>query len=58
MPGYAGRRSLYPRLQRADTVALLGQVMMSLGMCVSADEEAPDYLRPSQAEREKAERDQ
>ena len=45
-------------LQRADTVALLGQVMMSLGMYVSADEEAPDYLRPSQAEREKAERDQ
>ena len=45
-------------LQRADTVALLGQVMMSLGMYVSADEEAPDYLRPSQAEREKAEKDQ
>ena len=45
-------------LQRADTVALLGQVMYSLGLTVSADEEAPDYLRPSQAEREKAEKDE
>ena len=44
-------------LQRADTVALLGQVMMSLGMTVSADEEAPDYLRKSQAEREKEEKE-
>lgn len=43
-------------LQRADTVALLGQVMMNLGLTVSADEEAPDYLRLSQAERERAER--
>ncbi|MCQ2511986.1 MAG: tRNA (adenosine(37)-N6)-threonylcarbamoyltransferase complex dimerization subunit type 1 TsaB [Lachnospiraceae bacterium] len=44
-------------LQRADTVALLGQLMYSLDMTVSADEEAPDYLRPSQAERERAEKE-
>lgn len=43
-------------LQKADTVALLGQVMMSLDLTVSADDEAPDYLRVSQAERERAER--
>lgn len=44
-------------LQRADTVGLLGQLMYSLDMTVSADEEAPDYLRPSQVERERAEKE-
>lgn len=43
-------------LQRADTVALLGQLFFYNGMTVPADQEAPDYLRPSQAERVRAEK--
>lgn len=44
-------------IQRADTVALLGQLFFYLGMTVPADQEAPDYLRPSQAERVRAEKE-
>lgn len=44
-------------IQRADTVALLGQLFYYHGMTVPADQEAPDYLRPSQAERVRAEKE-
>lgn len=52
--GYAPEESM---LQRADTVGLLGQVMFYHGMTHPADAEAPDYLRPSQAERVRAEKE-
>ena len=42
-------------LQRADTVALVGQLKYRLGLIADADSEAPDYLRASQAEREREE---
>lgn len=42
-------------IQRADTVALLGQLFYYHGMTVPADQEAPDYLQKSQAERVRAE---
>lgn len=41
--------------QRAGSVALLAMQMAQEGLFVSADEMKPEYLRPSQAEREKAE---
>ena len=44
-------------IQRADTVALLGQLFFYHGMTVPADQEAPDYLQKSQAERVKEEND-
>ncbi len=44
-------------IQRADTVALLGQLFFYHGMTVPADAEAPDYLQKSQAERVKAEKE-
>lgn len=44
-------------IQRADTVALLGQLYYFQGLTVSAEDEAPDYLRPSQAERVRAEKE-
>lgn len=44
-------------IQRADTVALLGQLFYYHGMTVPADAEAPDYLQKSQAERVKAEKE-
>lgn len=44
-------------IQRADTVALLGQLYYYQGLTVSAEDEAPDYLRPSQAERVRAEKE-
>lgn len=45
-------------IQRADTVALLAQLFYYHGMTVPADSEAPDYLRVSQAERVRAEKEQ
>ena len=44
-------------IQHADTVALLGQLFFYHGMTVPADQEAPDYLQKSQAERVKEEND-
>lgn len=44
-------------IQRADTVALLGQLFYYHGMTVPADQEAPDYLQKSQAERVRAEKE-
>lgn len=44
-------------LQRADTVALVGQLKYRLGLTVDADSEAPEYLRVSQAEREREEKE-
>ena len=41
--------------QRASSVGLLGAGMYAEGKCVSADEMEPDYLRLSQAERERME---
>ena len=41
--------------QRAACVATLGQVYYEKGMIQTAVEHAPDYLRLSQAERERAE---
>lgn len=52
--GYAPDESM---IQRADTVGLLGQVMFYHGLVHPADAEAPDYLRPSQAERVRAEKE-
>ena len=43
-------------LQRADSVALMGYVYYFEGLTVSADDEVPEYLRPSQAEREASEK--
>ncbi|MCF0229791.1 MAG: tRNA (adenosine(37)-N6)-threonylcarbamoyltransferase complex dimerization subunit type 1 TsaB [Parasporobacterium sp.] len=43
-------------LQRADSIALMGFVYYFEGLLTDPDEEAPDYLRPSQAEREAAEK--
>lgn len=42
--------------QRAACVASLGEKLYRLGVFQSAAEHAPDYLRPSQAERERMER--
>ena len=42
--------------QRASSVALLGAEYFAAGKTVSAEEHLPDYLRVSQAERERAER--
>lgn len=44
--------------QRASSVALLGADLYSKGKAVSADEMEPDYLRLSQAERERMEMEQ
>ena len=41
------------RTQRASSVALLARDMYNRGETVSTDELKPDYLRPSQAERER-----
>ena len=43
--------------QRAASVARLGERLALAGKTVNADDEAPEYLRPSQAERVKAEKD-
>lgn len=42
--------------QRADSVGIMGFVYYFEGLLTDPDEEAPDYLRPSQAEREAAEK--
>jgi tRNA threonylcarbamoyladenosine biosynthesis protein TsaB len=42
--------------QRAAAVGALAEVYLAQGICVTADEFAPDYLRKSQAEREREER--
>lgn len=42
-------------LQRAASVALLGEIYYNQGKAISADEFAPFYLRKSQAEREREE---
>lgn len=42
-------------LQRAGSVAVLGAILAEQGKIVEADFEAPEYLRPSQAERVRAE---
>ena len=42
--------------QRAACVASLGAVLYAQGILETAAEHAPDYLRPSQAERERAEK--
>ena len=44
-------------IQRADTVGLLGQLFYYHGMTTPADQEAPEYLQKSQAERVKAEKE-
>lgn len=41
--------------QRAGAVAALGSIYMEEGRCETAEEHKPDYLRLSQAERERAE---
>ena len=43
--------------QRASAVAALGQVYYEKGKIQTAAEHVPDYLRMSQAERERAERE-
>ena len=43
-------------MQRAGSVASLGAVLASRGIMQTADEHVPEYLRVSQAERERAER--
>nr|MCR5310615.1 tRNA (adenosine(37)-N6)-threonylcarbamoyltransferase complex dimerization subunit type 1 TsaB [Lachnospiraceae bacterium] len=45
-------------LQRASSVATLGAKLFKEGKAVPAREHVPDYLRPSQAERVKAESEQ
>ncbi len=52
---FADEKNLY---QRAGSVALLGQVLADEGKFVYADDEAPEYLRPSQAERVREEQRQ
>lgn len=47
----------YCNRQRAASVAALGAVKFAQGKIVSASEHKPDYLRLSQAERERAERE-
>ena len=42
--------------QRASSVAILGKIMYDKGIVESADNHLPEYLRVSQAERERAER--
>lgn len=42
--------------QKASSVALLGSIMYDAGKIISSDEHIPEYLRMSQAERERAER--
>lgn len=44
-------------IQRADTVALLGQLFFYHGLTIPAEQEAPDYLQRSQAERVRAEKE-
>ena len=41
--------------QRASAVAVLAQTYACLGKMESADAHVPEYLRPSQAERERSE---
>lgn len=41
--------------QRAGAVAALGMIYAAKGLTQTAEEHAPDYLRLSQAERERAE---
>ncbi len=43
-------QSLYPR---AASVAVLGGIKAAAGGCIGAAQHVPDYLRPSQAERER-----
>ncbi|MCR4727778.1 MAG: tRNA (adenosine(37)-N6)-threonylcarbamoyltransferase complex dimerization subunit type 1 TsaB [Lachnospiraceae bacterium] len=45
------------RLQRASSVASLGLKLFKDGKAVSAEQHVPDYLRPSQAERVKSEKE-
>ena len=45
-------------LQSASSIAVLGAAFFKEGKTVSADEHVPDYLRLSQAEREKKEREE
>ena len=47
----------YCNRQRASSVAALGAVYFSEGKIVTAEEHKPDYLRLSQAERERMERE-
>ena len=42
--------------QRAGSVAVLGKLMLEAGLGINAREHLPEYLRPSQAEREMAEK--
>ena len=44
--------------QRAACVAVLGQSLAAAGKTVSSDDFAPEYLRMSQAERERMEADE
>jgi tRNA threonylcarbamoyladenosine biosynthesis protein TsaB len=44
--------------QRAGSVVALGEVYYAQGRTISSDEHGPEYLRKSQAEREKEERAQ
>lgn len=44
--------------QRAGSVAALGAVFYAKGLTISADQHQPEYLRKSQAERERDERNQ
>ena len=44
--------------QRAACVAVLGQSLAATGKTVSSDDFAPEYLRMSQAERERMEADE
>lgn len=45
------------RYQRASSVAVLGKIFLNQGKAVQAKEFAPVYLRPSQAERERMEKE-
>lgn len=42
--------------QRASSVAVLGSVLFEQGVTINSDEHVPEYLRVSQAERERAEK--
>ena len=52
-----GRSSAAKILDKAGSVALLAMAKASKGEFVSADDSAPVYLRLSQAERERLEKD-
>ena len=45
-------------MPRAASVAVRGVQLANMGLAADAAEHVPDYLRPSQAERERADRNE